>query len=73
MFASLCCDDDGNCEFSKLELQVEHLCYSEAITLINIWTEIKKCVYGKCEQEDCKIILIFDTSHPVVLYINGIF
>jgi hypothetical protein len=37
MFASLCCDDDdGNCEFSKLGLQVEHMHYSETIILINI-------------------------------------
>ena len=36
MFASLCCDDDGNCLISKLGLQVEYLCYSENITLINL-------------------------------------
>jgi len=62
IFASLCCDDDGNCEFSKLGLKVEHLHYSETITLINMWTELKKCVYTKCVKEDSKIIFISSTG-----------
>ena len=35
MFPSLCYDD-GNCKFSKLGIQVEHLHYSETVILINI-------------------------------------
>jgi len=45
-----------------LGLQVEHLHYSETITLINIWTEIKKSVYDKFVKEECKIIFILSTG-----------
>jgi len=45
-----------------LGIKVEHLHYSETITLINIWTEIKKSVYDKCVKEEFKIIFILSTG-----------